>query len=482
MSEDSNDAGRGPDDVASDTGVELAPIFRNRSFVMLWSAQVVSSLGDWIGLFAILAIAGRLQAGNAAFAISLVTIARVAPGLVLAPVAGVLVDRWDRRRTMIVTDIGRGTVLALVPFISHIWQLIIVSLLLEILTLLWQPSKEALVPNLVPSEQLVNANSLGLLAAYGTFPIGALVFAGLAGLAQGLASLDLPVVSGVAHQESLAIWVDTATFLLSALLVVFVHVEAPARRIAVAASSAGRQRFGDTWRDLREGWQFIFSAPVVRIVMIGISVALLGGASVIPLGPLYAEQVLGGTSSTYGLVQFAMGMGAALGVGGVMLWTRSGTHSSLHMFTLTLLLCGGALIATGAVHVWWLGLICVAGFGMGAGAAYVTGFATLQSNVDDELRGRVFASLLLFMRVCILLALAIAPALAGVFDKIVTTVFPDHAVSVGLGLAYSVTGTQVVFWVGGAGTLLIGLWARKQYRAVHDEVDARATGHNEEGS
>lgn len=449
-------------------------LLRNRSFVKLWSAQCVSSLGDWIGLFALLAIAGRLQPGNAAFAISLVTFARVAPGLVLAPVAGVLVDRWDRRRTMIVTDIGRGCVLALVPFVTNIWELIAASLLLEVFTLLWQPSKEALVPNLVPADQLVSANSMGVLAAYGTFPVGALVFAMLAGLAPDLGS----------QQESLALWVDTGTFLTSALLVWMIHIPREMTHAEVGLEDEGtgelaRRRMRDTWAEVREGWQFIFAAPVVRMVMIGFSVALLGGAAVIPLGPLYAEQVLGGDASTYGLIQFAMGFGAAIGVGGVMLWTRSGTHSSAHMFTLALLLCGAGLFAAASVHTLTLGFPFIMVFGMGAGATYVTGFATLQESVDDELRGRVFASLLLIIRVCMLLALAIAPALAGVADGILRWVVPEAEVVVS-GFSYGVSGTEIVLWIGGGTIFLIGLWARRQYHSLHDVVDRPRAGGSEE--
>lgn len=451
---------------------EHPSLVRNRSFMWLWSAQCVSSLGDWIGLFAILAIAGRLQLGSAAFAISLVTLARVAPGLVLAPIAGVLVDRWDRRRTMIVTDIGRGLVLALVPFVSNIWQLIVASLVLEVLTLLFQPAKEALVPNLVPSEQLVTANSLGLLAAYGTFPVGALVFAALATFAPGIGS----------QQESLALWVDTGTFLLSALLVFFVHVPATAsaetdRTIDEdeGTGELAKRRLHAAWDEVREGWRFIFAEPVVRMVMLGFSVAMLGGAAVIPLGPLYAEQVLGGNASTYGLIQFAMGFGAAIGVGGVMLWTRHGTHSAPHIFTLGLLMCGGGLLAAASVHTLALGFPLIAIFGMGAGATYVTGFATLQENADDELRGRVFASLLLIIRLCMLLALAIAPALAGVADGILDWLVPDGEVGVS-GFHYGVSGTEIVLWIGGATILLTGLWARRQYHGLQHLVERPRAG------
>ena len=154
-------------------------VFGTRSFFKLWVAQVVSSLGDWIGIIAILAIAARVSGGSGA-AVSLVMVARVVPGFFLATLGGVIVDRFDRRRVMVSCDIGRAALLALLPFVDSLLGLVLVSFALEILSLLWGPAKDASVPNLVDTKQLTSANSLGLFAAFGTFPLASLAFALLA--------------------------------------------------------------------------------------------------------------------------------------------------------------------------------------------------------------------------------------------------------------------------------------------------------------
>src|SRR5688572_7061413 len=167
-----------------DNRTTVVRLFGSHDFFRLWLAQVVSAIGDWIGFVAIVAIAGNLGGGaGSAGAISLVMSARMIPGFFLSPMAGVLVDRWDRKRVMMVADVSRGVVLAFVPFIDTIWGLVVASLLLEIGTLLWSPAKEASVPNLVPPGHLTTANSLSLAAAYGTFPIATLLFALLAKVA-----------------------------------------------------------------------------------------------------------------------------------------------------------------------------------------------------------------------------------------------------------------------------------------------------------
>src|ERR1700690_4628831 len=88
---------------------------------------------------------------------------------------------------MVWGDIGRFALLALLPFWENIWGLVVLSFAIEMLTLLWGPAKDATVPNIVTdSEQLASANSLGLVAAFGTFPLGAVMFAALAGIARWL--------------------------------------------------------------------------------------------------------------------------------------------------------------------------------------------------------------------------------------------------------------------------------------------------------
>ena len=124
------------------------------SFFRLWLAQVVSSMGDWIGLFAILTLTARVAEGSPEAAIALVMSARMIPGFFLASVGGVLVDRWDRRKVMVGCDVGRGLVFATLPWVDSVLHLFLASLVLEVLTLLWSPAKEASVPNLVKPDKL----------------------------------------------------------------------------------------------------------------------------------------------------------------------------------------------------------------------------------------------------------------------------------------------------------------------------------------
>ncbi|MCZ7528173.1 MAG: MFS transporter [Acidimicrobiia bacterium] len=241
-------------------------VFGSGHFFRLWIAQVLSSLGDWIGLLAILAIANRVSQSNAA-ALSLVMVARMLPGFLLAPVCGALVDRWDRKRVMVVCDLGRAAMLALLPFVDSLTGLVLASFALEVLTLFWGPAKDASVPHLVPAEYLTGANSLSLIAAFGTFPLGALVFASLAGLTEWLSGFD--ALADV-NRESLALLFDAGTFLASALVIAGLPIRSNHGRVRPGVD------WGQTWRDIKEGVRFIAGHELVRGVMIGLS----GGSSV----------------------------------------------------------------------------------------------------------------------------------------------------------------------------------------------------------
>ena len=283
-------------------------LFGSGSFFRLWLAQVVSSLGDWLGLVAVISIAARVG-GSSDAAIGVVMSARIIPGFFLASVGGVLVDRWDRKRVMVVCDIGRGLVFASLPFITTVWGLFLVSLLLEILTLMWSPAKEASVPNLVATEQLTTANSLSLVAAYGTFPIGSALFALLAKVAEiaHRSSFEFLHVG----QETLAILFNVATFFLSALLISSIRFPRQERE------KRGRIDLGRAFIEIKEGWHLIGTSPVVRAVMVGLATGLMGGGMVVPLGPSFSKQVLHGGAAGFGLLLTALGMGVAVGVIGL---------------------------------------------------------------------------------------------------------------------------------------------------------------------
>ena len=142
-----------------------------RSFRRLWIALGLSSLGDWLGLLALTAMASAIADDNYAdqnFAIASVLFLRVLPAIVLGPLAGYIADRLDRRWTLIIGDVLRGLVFASIPFVNTLTWVLIATVIIEAISLVWLPAKDATIPNLVPRNQLEEANRISIATTYGS--------------------------------------------------------------------------------------------------------------------------------------------------------------------------------------------------------------------------------------------------------------------------------------------------------------------------
>ncbi len=438
-------------------GQLLGPsLLGSQSFFRLWLAQVVSSLGDWIGLVAILSLAARVGGASPEAAIALVMSARLVPGFFFGSVAGVLVDRWDRKRVMVTCDLGRGFVIATLPFIDTVGGLFAASLVLEVLTLLWAPAKEASVPNIVPLSRLTTANSLSLAAAYGTFPVGSALFASLAKVSEWVGrATPLDVLR--LNQESLALYVDTATFFTSAVLIASLALPGGASR-----RRRGRIDLSRTFTDLREGFRFIGTSPVVRAVIVGLGTGLAGGGMVAPLGPTFANRVLDAGPAGFGLLLTALGCGLAVGVVGVSTIQSRIPHD--RTFTAAVFGAGLGMLVAASMDDLILTMIFIAVMGTCTGAVYVLGFTILGENVEDELRGRIFATLYTLTRLCLLVSLAVAPLLAELLDGVASGVF-DGNLSLGP-FSLGLSGVRLTLWLGATVILVAGVLAARTLHPV----------------
>jgi dTMP kinase len=446
-------------------------LFGTHEFFRLWLVQVVSSMGDWLGLSAIIVLASRVGGAGGAGAISLVMAARIIPGFFFGPMAGVLVDRWDRKRVMVVCDLGRATVVALLPFVDNLAGLVLASLVLEVFTLLWSPAKDATVPNLVPPEHLTSANSLSLAAAYGTFPFAALLFALLAGVSDRLAGLDAFGALEL-DQMSLALYVDVATFLFAALMVRSLPI--PRRQRTRVRQGTRRADLANTLAELKEGWHFIFLNHTVRAVNVGLATGLIGGGMLIPLGAVYAAEVLdAGDGVGYGLFTTALGFGVATGAILVSVFQKRLPKAAV--FTVSLLVAGAALFVGASSSR--LGLTVAAVFVMGVfvGPVYVIGFVLLQEEVNDDLRGRVFSSLNTLVRLCVLLAMIVGPLLAATLGR-VSESLTGGEVEVGA-LTIALPGVRLALWLASLIIVGAGLLAWHALRSGQREQASRQASH-----
>ncbi|MEI7592416.1 MAG: MFS transporter [Actinomycetes bacterium] len=440
-------------------------LFGSHEFFRLWIVQVVSATGDWLGFSAIILLAADLGGndgpGAGAGAISLVMAARIVPGFFFGPMAGVLVDRWDRKKVMIACDLGRAAVVVCLPFVRNLVGLVVASLVLEVLTLLWSPAKEASVPNLVPPDHLTTANSLSLAAAYGTFPFASLLFALLAGASAWLASTAaVPFLS--VNQMALAFYVDGATFVLAALLIRTLPIGR--RRVPQTiheSKPSMRVRSAHVMQELREGWHYIFLNHTVRAVNIGLATGLIGGGMLIPLGAVFSTEVLGAGAAGYGIFTTALGFGVAIGAVGVSAFQKRLPQAKV--FIGSLLLAGVFLFAAACSSNLAAATLFVGLMGVTVGPVYVMGFVLLQQEVNDDLRGRVFSSLNTLVRFCVLVSMVAGPLLSAVLGGL-SMKWLGGTISLA-GAEIAVPGVRLALWLAALIIVAAGLLALLSLRS-----------------
>jgi len=434
---------------------QIERLFGSWEFFKLWVAQVISATGDWLGLIAIISLAERISDGSEGTAIALVLGARIAPGFFLATAAGVIVDRLNRKKVMLVCDVGRAAVLFSLPFVDTLYGLIIASFILEIFTMLWSPAKEAIVPNLVPKDKLTTANSLNVAAAYGMFPVAAGLAALLAKLSERFADEGW-VDTWQLNEEGLAFYIDGLSFLATALLVstIVYRRRSPAERLE---GKRGNWDLGGALRELREGWRFIAVNPIVRAVNVGLATAVM----LVPLGAIFVDEVISGEPADFNLILFALGCGMAVGV--IAASVLQNKINRAKVFPFALVLAGAALFVAGSASVLGVVVPVVGIVGFAAGPIYVLGFTLLHENVDDDLRGRVFSALLVVVRFCMLIALAVAPIVSELLDGLSNQLWNGE---IGIGnLHVQVPGVRLTLWLSSTIIVAAGVLASWSLRA-----------------
>jgi dTMP kinase len=386
------------------------------SFRRLWLALSLSSLGDWLGLLATTALGAALAGGSATgrkatFAIGGVLIFRLMPAVLFGPFAGVFADRFDRRKTMVACDCMRFALFASIPLVRSLWYLLAASFLVEAISLFWIPAKEASVPNLLPPAKLEAANQVSLITTYGTAPLAAAVFAGLAVLSK---TLGAAVPFFRTNPVDLALYFDAATFLFSAMTVYRLKDIHGARRAAPVPAEGDVVEHHGVFRDIVEGWRFVGSTPLIRGLVVGMLGAFAAGGTAIALGRPFVG-VLRGGDAAYGLLFGAIFTGLALGMA---LGPRLLSDLSRHrLFGLAIVAAGTSLAIMALLPNLVLALIATMSVGAFAGIAWIVGYTLLGLEVEDDKRGRTFATVQSLVRVDLLVVLALAPVVAGVIGN-----------------------------------------------------------------
>ncbi|OOC56578.1 MULTISPECIES: dTMP kinase [Nocardiopsis] len=428
-------------------------------FRRLWVSLALSSLGDWLSLLALMSLAVIFTADGSQLvqylAVSGVVAIKLAPSILLSPLAGMVADRLDRKWTMVFGDVLRALLYVSIPLAGlflpgfALEWLLVASFLAEVVALFWAPAKDATVPNLVPRKLLGQADRLGLFTAYGTAPVAALLFAGLASASNVLGAV-LP--SMASPEADVALYLNGLTFLVAAVVVAGL----PIPKHKPSKDSESDTRDSAILRSVRTGRRHAGGSPLVRGLVLGTLSVLAAGGAAIGVGRLHVEN-LGAGNAGFGVVFAAVFAGMALGMlAGPRVLKQ---FSRRRLFGLSAALAGLALLFAGAVADMVLTAVLTALFGVGAGVAWVIGLALLGHEAEDEDRGPAFAFLHGAARIALLGATVLAPLAAGFIG--------GYAIPLGP-LTYDLRGSGVVLMASGLLTVVVALVCYRQMNRKDD--------------
>ncbi len=344
---------------------------RNADYRNLWLSGLISYLGDWFNLLAAAALISRLDGTGKAF--SFLLLARFLPLFLFTPVSGVLADRFDRRRLMIVSDVLRAvTVLGflLVRGEETIWLFYVLTVIQFALSALFTPARTSVLSNVVAPKDLVAANGLDGLTWSTMLFVGALL-GGLVAAALGVAA---------------AFILDALTFLLSAWFVSRISQAGGEQQID-ETHPTGRVRFVD-------GMRYLWSVPFILVItLVKAGGSLVWGAINVLEIPL-AEQVfpLGEDGTlTLAIIYAFAGLGTGFGPLLVRRWLGDAHRRVLWGISLGFVLMVAGITGLGAAATLSLVFLSTLIRTVGAGVIWVFSGALLQQMVPNRIRGRVFA-------------------------------------------------------------------------------------------
>ena len=354
----------------------------NRNYRFTWLGQIVSEVGDHFNNIAVLSLA--LQESNSGQVIAGVMLSRAIPAVLIGPFAGVLLDRFDRRRIMIASDIVRGFIalgfIAAITF-RQIWMLYVLSALLMTASPFFTSGRSAILPSIATEEELHTANSLTQTTGWMTLAVGAF-FGGTTAARFGY---------------ELAFVFNSLSFFFSALCIA--RLRSPVGHFRASPSHTDEEDVSGTsvarpWHEYREGLAYMVRSPLILgIGLIAVGWASGGGAAQV-LFTLFSEVVFKrgpeGLGQLWGVAGVGLLIGGAIG-------NRIGKSISFPHYKRTVFLCyllhGGAYVLFSQMPSWGWALFFMGLSRASVAVSSVLNWSKLLKHVDNRFRGRVFSTI-----------------------------------------------------------------------------------------
>jgi MFS family permease len=371
-------------------------VFRSlkyRNYRLFFSGQSISLVGSWMQRLALPWLVYHMTGSTVLLGV--VGFAGQIPSFVLAPVAGVLTDRWSRYRVLLLSQIISMVLAALLAYLSlagiiQIWQIITVSILLGCVNAFDVPSRHSFVIEMVEKkEDLGNAIALNSLMFNGARLIG-------------------PSVAGIILVSA----GEGICFLINAVSYIFVIISLLMMKLNIKSD---RKHEPQILKELTDGFSYTFGFAPIRHLLILLTISSLLGMSYSVLMPAFAKEILHGGSNTYGFLMGAAGFGAFLGA--LFLASRKSVLKLDRIVPVSAMIFGAGLISLSFSKVFPVSLMLMIFIGLGMMMQTAATNTVIQTITDDDKRGRVMS----FYSMAIMGTAPFGSLLAGGAAKVIGT-------------------------------------------------------------
>ncbi len=378
-------------------------------------------------------------------------ISKIAPSLIFSPFIGALVDRIDRKKGMIISDITRGLLVALLPLASVFGGLIFVYIIIflsEMFTLFFVPAKDASIPDLVKKEQLIDANSLSFTINQVTMLLGLGVGTTIILLVNRVIMV-IPFLGGLAGTFT-AVYIDAFTFFLSAAIMGFIHLPKKKKE---------KHEYPSIIEEVKDTFRFIAANPKIKSIIISAGFSVLGLGTILIVGPQYTQETLKMGKDGFLILLTLLAVG--LVIGAISSSWLSHIISKESLFSSSLSIVGLSLIAFAVFPSITVAIILSVISGFALGILYVTAYTIFHEQVSDLIRGRLFAALEADLRLALIISFLVTSGVASLVG--------DKTVEI-LGYTFFLRSSEIVMFGGGVIVFIASLYAFRETREITKEV------------
>ena len=371
----------------------LVSPFQDRNFVLLWLGQLISSMGDAALIIAAPIAIYHYTSNNShldKIALSYWALASALPVVLLGLFAGVFVDRWDRRRTMLVSDIARsGIVMFLLRIhsVQDLWIFYVVAFVASAFSCFFSPARTALMAAIIPRQKLMRANAIS------TSGMQIVAFAGPALTALLLVYVK---VGGI-------FIFDALTFAASAICIAFVS--------RLDAVSVNKMRlFQGVWREAMEGLQYVRRNQTATAIFVLLTIVVLGAGIYNTLEVAFAKDIWGVTDRQFAGLMAAFGLGVISA--GILVAGPLHSIRPARLIAVAFGLMGFASVAFAFAETYLLGGVALFLLGLGNMLVNIPMLTLFQSFVTNDMLGRVSSTSALLQRAAMFAAAGLAAFLS----------------------------------------------------------------------